>query len=281
MNKSKFIMAGAMGYSMKNKLNDAARDGWQFVKMMPFFQQQKLTAAHGISRFNVWFKKDPEMISYYKAKFIEGNSQGYQSFRVDDINEYNECMEKCYFEFRDFHHITVFHLDPEYNTRRSMKGYLCIWEISLEREMVEKMFERMEDVVRELKKEYDAGKLQEAPRPSRYLLIENELNELKEKRKKEPIYGISPDPKEEALIRRVEAYKYLYKTIEKIIDLDNKALQKQLGKDWDSGLESVASDIDAVIDCLSYDFEINNFVEDVLWSSQGNLIYLSLSDEVL
>ena len=162
-----------------------------------------------------------------------------------------------------------------------MKGYLCIWEISLEREMVEKMFERMENVVRELKKEYDAGKLQQAPRPLRYLLIENELKELKEKRDLHTVCRMSPDSEEEALIRKVEAYKYLYKTIEKIIDLDNKALQKQLGKDWDSGLESVVPDIEAVINCLSYDFEINNFVEDVLWSSQGNLIYLSLSDEVL
>jgi len=283
--KKKFIMVNTFGYSMRNNLNKEGRDGWHFVKMEPFFQQQRMTASHGISKFLVCLEEKKDIVSFYRIKFIKGNSESDFSFRVDDLNEYNEYMEQCGFEFEEYHHVIVLHLHPKYNTRRSMKGYLCLWKISLEKTLAEKMFERMQEVIKIMEKELDREKLCNAPKPAKFAEIKDELEKCRIKNGNIPLLNKDfemPCPilqeKEKNLLKQMAGYQYLYKTVKKVIELDNLELKKQMGHDWDEGLLEVEPDIEAVINSLSYDFDINTFVEEVLWSSQGNLILSSLSD---
>jgi len=282
--KTKFIMINTKGRSMQNELNKVGREGWHYVKMEPFIQQQKMTASHGVSKFAVCVEQSSDMISYYRSKFIDGNSQSTHSFRIDDINEYNKRMERCGFEFKDFHHVFVLHLDPRYNTRRSMKGYLCLWEISLDRDMAENMIKRIDKVTEVLRRNITPDKLNKAPFTSQIHCIKEKLEKYKEERDEISLGGIlpelSPGKEEKILVEKIKNYEYLKETVKRIIDLDNKELKKQMGKDWDDGLAAIKPDIESVINSLSYDFSIENFVEEVLWSIQGNLISSSLPESL-
>ena len=285
MLKSKFIMVNTEGTSMRNNLNKAGKEGWRFAKMEPFFQQQRMTASHGISKFLICLEENRNMVSFYRTKFIQGNSQGDFNFNIDDVNEYNDRMQKCGFEFRDYHHVIVLHLHPEYNTRRSMKGYLCLWEITLKKDMVNKMLERMKLIVEKIKPEINSEKLKGAPRPAVFAEIKDKAGEYRRKHaenEKEDsemtMAFFRPDKDEEKIIQQVDAYEYLYKLVRRIIEFDNLELKKQMGKDWDEGLANIEPDIEEVINSLSYDIDLEILVEEILWSSQGNLIVSSLPE---
>jgi hypothetical protein len=150
------------------------------------------------------------------------------------------------------------------------------------------MFERMQEVIKIMEKELDREKLCNAPKPAKFAEIKDELEKCRIKNGNIPLLNKDfemPCPvlqeKEKILMEQIagyHGYQYLYKTVKKVIELDNLELKKQMGHDWDEGLLEVEPDIEAVINSLSYDFDINTFVEEVLWSSQGNLILSSLSD---
>ena len=286
----KFITVNMQEYLMRIRLNEEGRNGWHFVKMEPFWQQRKMTAAHGISKFAVCLEKKKDMRTFYKAKFIIGDSNGSSSFRIDDINDRNEHLEDCGFEFIDFHHVIVLHLHPEYNTRRSMKGYLCIWGITLDTFMVDKMIQRIEKVAKIMKKEVDEKKLKLAPSPAKYAEIKEEAKALRKELKvhEERLKNdknadldclsrsslISDEDMK--IVAAANAYEYLEEFIQRVIELDNRELKKQMGKDWDEGLLDVEPDIDAILNAMSYYPDIKDMVEEILWLAQGNLIASSI-----
>ena len=285
--KRKFIMANTTGRSMRNQLNEQGEKGWHFVKMEPFFQQQRMTASHSMSKFVVCVEENPRMSSYYRVRFIKGNSAGDCSFRVNDINDCNERMQKCGFDFIDYHHIITLHLHPKYNTGRSMKGYLCIWEMSLERAMVEKMQARINNVISKIETEIDISKLCGAPRVSRFEEIKDEAVKYRKKAEEQGIFnekwggeGCRLRNDELRVVEQADSYLNLLKIVGRVIELDNMELKKQMGKEWDEGLLDIEPDIEAVLDSLSYDFSIETLVKEILWSAQGNLITSSLENKL-
>lgn len=95
-----------------------------------------------------------------------------------------------------------------------------------------------------------------------------------------PMTFVSPDKYEENIVRQTDAYQYLCDLVKRIIELDNQELKKQMGKDWDDGLADIEPYVDAVIDTLSFNINLEILVEEVFWSAQGNLIASSLPDEL-
>ena len=288
--RNKFIIVNMQESSMRIHLNKEGRNGWHFIKMEPFWQQQKMTASHGMSKFTVCLGKKSDMIAFYKAKFIVGDSNGRSSFRIDDINDRNEHLEDCGFEFIDFHHVIVLHLSPKYNTRRSMKGYLCLWGISLNKFMADNMIKRIEKVAKIMEKEADEKKLRLAPSPAKYAEIKDDAKIFKKELKEYEVLQNSDKNADRdclsgsslisdegmKIVAAANAYEYLGKFIKRVIELDNRELKKQMGKDWDEGLLDVEPDIDAILNAMSYYPDNHDMVEEILWLAQGNLIASSI-----
>jgi hypothetical protein len=288
MKKKKFIIVSTEGEGMKIHLNEEGRKGWHYMKMEPFYQVKQSTASHGMGKFTVCLEKDPAKVSFYRVKFLSGNNPNYSNFKVGQINEFNEVMEKCGFEFVDFHHVVVFHLNSGYNTRNSMKGYMSVWEIDMERERAEKMFERMQKVINKVSGEFDTAKMRGAPRPKIYREIKDKAAEYRKKqeeyKKQDAELGFQlshmKERDEDEILRKADAYEYYLKFIKRVIELDNNELKKQMGKHWDKGLLDVKPDIEEVIESMSLSLDLETMVEEIFWSCEGNIRVSSLPKQL-
>jgi hypothetical protein len=227
--QKKFSLVNTVGSSMQTELNEHGREGWRYVKMEPFFQQKAMTGSHAASKFLVCIENTPDTISFHRVILMGKANKSH--FSTGELNEKNKVMQNCGFNMIDFHPVLALHLNPEHNSRRMMKGYVCVWGISIDIECWVKMCQRKRLVTEIISQEH-----------------------------------VKLDP------ATMDVYQYYYDLVERINELDNIELKKQMGEDWDEGLLDCVPDIDSVVHSLPVESGIEAIVEQAYWSSMGNLL---------